>query len=83
MSDRFLDSAAAAAHVGYADIDGRVGPEHLRRFYDWASRHGVKKHYAGRRLRFKAQELDIALDPARDPLVERALQLVASHGAKR
>lgn len=80
MKAGYLDSVAAAAYAGYCNADGTVTPAHVKRFYDWASRGGVKKFHAGRRLRFKAEDIDAAMD-GRDVLLERALH-IASGGQR-
>jgi hypothetical protein len=68
----FMNSRAAAKHVGYepgADADGRPLPtdkdKAMRAFYEFARRAGIEKHYRGRgrnrRLLFLRRDLDRAI----------------------
>lgn len=64
----FLNSRAAARHVGYepgVDEAGKPLPTvkdpQMACFYQWVKRNGVPTHRRGRTLLFKAEELDEAI----------------------
>lgn len=68
MSDGWLNSRAAAKHVGYEPgvaADGTPLPTardpQMKCFYAWVQRHQVVAHHRGRNLVFKVEELDAAI----------------------
>lgn len=58
MDERWLTTAEAARHVGYA-----ATPEGLSAFRRWANRHGVSRGHVGRRSRWRRDWLDAVIAP--------------------
>jgi hypothetical protein len=64
MSDCWLDTAHAAAHVGYPDalsFDPVLKRRALKAFRMWVTRTGVPCGHRGRRVVFLPADLDTAL----------------------
>lgn len=77
----YLTSKQAAVYLGYGNDDGTVN---MDAFYHWIADHPtVKKYHRGRRLLFRVDDLDAAVETATgpDPFVARALTMAA--GGKR
>lgn len=80
--DGFLNSRAAAKHVGYepvVDAHGKPLPTlhdpQMACFYQWVKRNHVPKHWRGRTLLFKAEELDAAIGKSTEARQSRCEQM--------
>lgn len=76
----WLPAEIAAARLGFVEADGTVK---LHAFYCWLSRErkqgrGITTHRIGRRLRFRAVDLDRGVEAEPEPVpVGKGLQLVS------
>lgn len=74
----YLNAREAAKYCAFTDDAGVL---QMKAFYAWVAEHHVTKKHRGRRLLFRPDDLDRAVEEGKDPFVARALAIAA--GGKR